>query len=84
MKVFRAIGKGKGKTVVSVQFATKKDVLHFIDTNTRKATIWQIITEEGIPSDYEECGYCGFDHSYNYVEAKKWHEKNDPEGRLYK
>jgi hypothetical protein len=23
--------------------------------------------------DYEECGYCGFDHSYDYEAAAKWH-----------
>jgi hypothetical protein len=23
--------------------------------------------------DYEACGDCGFDHSYEYAEAKQWH-----------
>lgn len=29
-----------------------------------------------LPDDYEECGYCNCDHSYEYAEAKKWHEAN--------
>lgn len=35
------------------------------------------------PSDYEECGHCGFDHEYDYELAKSWHEENDPENKLY-
>lgn len=34
--------------------------------------------------DFEECGYCGFDHSYESEAAVKWHKTNDPENRLYK
>lgn len=33
--------------------------------------------------DYEECGYCGFDHEYEPEAAKAWHEKNDPTGSIY-
>lgn len=28
---------------------------------------------ESEDSDYEACGDCGFDHSYEYAEAKQWH-----------
>ena len=24
--------------------------------------------------DYEQCGDCGYDHAYEYAEAKAWHE----------
>jgi len=37
----------------------------------------------GCDCDYEECGYCGFDHSYAPEEARRWHEREDPEGKLY-
>ena len=39
---------------------------------------------ESLPIDFEECGYCGFDHEYEYESAYKWHEENDPNGELYK
>ena len=26
-----------------------------------------------MPSDYEPCGDCGFDHSYEYEQAYAWH-----------
>lgn len=38
---------------------------------------------EELPSDYEECGYCGFDHTYDYEHAVAWHTENDPENKLY-
>lgn len=28
-----------------------------------------------LPSDYESCGDCGYDHSYEYEEAYKVHMK---------
>ncbi len=27
-----------------------------------------------VPEDYEACGTCGFDHSYEYLEASRAHE----------
>lgn len=30
-----------------------------------------------LPSDYEPCGQCGFDHSYEYPQAHDWHTEND-------
>ena len=38
---------------------------------------------ENVVSDYEPCGYCGYDHAYEPEEAYAWHTKNDPEGELY-
>lgn len=35
--------------------------------------------KENMPSDYEQCGECGFDHSYEYPEASKWHKEHDKE-----
>lgn len=29
-----------------------------------------------LPDDYEPCGDCGYDHSYEYTEAQKWHRNN--------
>ena len=29
-----------------------------------------------LPKDYEPCGDCGFDHSYEYSEAYAWHKAN--------
>ena len=29
-----------------------------------------------LPADYEACGQCGFDHSYEQQEAHNWHTKN--------
>lgn len=29
-----------------------------------------------VPSDYEACGECGYDHEYEYTEAHRWH--SDP------
>ncbi len=33
-------------------------------------------TTLGPASDYEPCGECGFDHSYEQQEAHNWHSKN--------
>lgn len=33
-------------------------------------------TSQIVP-DYEPCGECGFDHSYEPKESSSWHEKND-------
>lgn len=30
-----------------------------------------------LPIDYEPCGQCGFDHSYEQEEAIRWHRAND-------
>lgn len=30
--------------------------------------------------DYEACGYCGFDHEYEYESAHKWHTNNPGKG----
>jgi len=46
----------------------KKDISPDIDNN------------ENLPSDYEPCGYCGFDHGYEYEEAYKWHKEHPGEG----
>lgn len=32
----------------------------------------------GLPDDYETCGQCGFDHSYEQREAEAWHSKHEP------
>ena len=29
-----------------------------------------------LPSDYEACGDCGFDHGYEYEQAAAWHQKH--------
>lgn len=29
-----------------------------------------------LPVDYEACGLCGFDHSYEYEEAADWHGRD--------
>lgn len=34
------------------------------------------------PSDYEECGYCGFDHEYEALEADQWHAEHPGEGMM--
>jgi hypothetical protein len=28
---------------------------------------------KNMPSDYEPCGDCGYDHSYEYEKAYAWH-----------
>lgn len=33
-------------------------------------------THKETPSDYETCGYCGFDHEYEPSHSKAWHEAN--------
>jgi len=33
-----------------------------------------------LPDDYEECGYCGFDHAYEPEQANKWHAENPGQG----
>ena len=37
-----------------------------------------------VPEDYEACGECGFDHSYEWQEAHNWHKTHDPNNELYK
>jgi hypothetical protein len=34
--------------------------------------------EAYIPSDYEKCGECEFDHDYEYEQAFAWHTLNTP------
>ncbi len=31
-----------------------------------------------LPSDYESCGECGFDHEYEPTEANRWHAETNP------
>lgn len=33
--------------------------------------------------DYEPCGYCDFDHTYEYEQAAAWHQENDPTNSIY-
>lgn len=30
-----------------------------------------------LPTDYEVCGECGYDHGYDYEEAYKWHKAEE-------
>lgn len=30
-----------------------------------------------LPDDYEACGDCGYDHSYEYNEARIWHNERN-------
>lgn len=32
-----------------------------------------------VPHDYEPCGDCGYDHSYEQQEAYNWHSQNEEE-----
>jgi hypothetical protein len=32
--------------------------------------------EYTLPDDYETCDDCGYDHSYEYTHAAKWHQDN--------
>lgn len=34
-------------------------------------------SKEKLPTDYEPCGECGYDHSYEPQEAYDWHKKSD-------
>lgn len=34
-----------------------------------------LVSEDTLPSDYETCGECGFDHEYEYEAAHKYHSK---------
>lgn len=36
-------------------------------------TIEQLKRTGELPSDYEQCGSCGFDHAYEPVESRKAH-----------
>jgi uncharacterized membrane protein YgaE (UPF0421/DUF939 family) len=40
-----------------------------------KTKFLRAISQE-LPSDYEPCGECNFDHSYEYEEAHKWHKEH--------
>jgi len=42
-----------------------------LDNIIKKA---ELIDEDELPADYEPCGECGFDHVYEYIEAKEAHE----------
>lgn len=37
-----------------------------------------------MPADFETCGDCGFDHSYEPEESARWHEENDPDFSSYR
>ena len=34
------------------------------------------MSQENLPIDYEPCGECGFDHSYEPAQAAQWHSEN--------
>lgn len=38
------------------------------------------LCDDGMPEDYETCGYCGFDHEYEHAEAVAWHTENPGQG----
>lgn len=45
-----------------------------------RKVIREVLEEEmdkDLPSDYEECGECGYDHSYEQEEAAEWHKKHE-------
>lgn len=57
------------------------------DKNAAKNAMLVVSVEsesgEDLPSDYEQCATCGFDHEYEYAEAQKWHEQNpEPEQEI--
>lgn len=35
-----------------------------------------MVAKVELPSDYEACGECGFDHDYEYEQAHKWHTEH--------
>jgi hypothetical protein len=35
------------------------------------------MSSKSLPSDYEACGDCGYDHGYEYEEAVKAHKRYD-------
>lgn len=35
------------------------------------------LSEGLLPSDYNRCGKCGYDHEYDYSAALHWHDEND-------
>lgn len=39
-----------------------------------------VTVPHALPSDYEECADCGFDHEYEPSEAQRWHAEVDPIG----
>jgi hypothetical protein len=38
--------------------------------------IQKLLKKSDMPEDYEACGHCGFDHEYEYREAKQYHLKH--------
>ena len=40
----------------------------------------EYVRDPSLPDDFEECGYCGFDHEYEALEANQWHEENPGQG----
>lgn len=43
---------------------------------TAADTLEDIELGESLPEDYSTCGDCGYDHSYEPIEAGKWHLAN--------
>lgn len=49
----------------------------FVDADGWPITV---ISRSEKPQDYEQCGYCGFDHAYEAIEARAWHRANPRQG----
>jgi hypothetical protein len=43
---------------------------------SKKQLVNHIIKTVAVPFDYEQCGYCGYDHGYEPKEAMRWHKMN--------
>jgi hypothetical protein len=47
--------------------------------NKVRAKKHEPIAEDHLPSDYEECPHCKFDHAYDQTPAKRWHDEHPQE-----
>ena len=58
--------------------SNKEDSEHFRQIRREQLSLEET-DDDKIGEDFEPCGSCGYDHSYEYEEAVKWHKENDTE-----
>lgn len=63
--------------VVYAEEGFDKPILGHITNLGDGVLVWNLIFESDRPSDYETCGECGFDHSYEYEAAYRIHNSQE-------
>lgn len=73
----------EGKQMNLKGVTTLKEALGFGHQEPDVCPMCHAVHDDTTTCDYEECGECGFDHTYEPDQAQAWHREKDPNNELY-